>query len=49
MSQTDPFGQTKEVAQDHPDWMQYMTKMQAQDPNPVSLLQLLALPQYHTM
>jgi hypothetical protein len=29
----DPFGQTKEVATDHPDWVQNMTQMQAQEPN----------------
>ena len=31
----DPYGDTKEVATDHPDWLPYMTQMNAQDPSPV--------------
>lgn len=32
----DPYGQTKEVASDHPDWLPYMTSMYAQIPRQVS-------------
>ena len=32
----DPYGQTKEVATDHPDWLPLMTSMTAQIPQPVS-------------
>ena len=32
---SDPYGQTKEVNKDHPDWMNDMTEIIAKDPSPV--------------